>query len=320
MRSVRLVAVASLLLAACAWGTPSNAASSTITEVTGFGSNPGNLQMFKYVPPGLPTGRPLVVALHGCGTAASIYSGTGWLELADTYGFALALPQQKRQNNAGKCFNSWLAADSARTGGEGESVAQMVTWMKNNYGSDSSKVFVTGISAGAAMALVELATYPDVYAAGAVIATPPYKCATTSFETGPCNDGTVTKTPAQWGDLVRAAFSWSGPRPKVAVWHGTADTTVYPANMTEVMKQFTNVNGVDQTPDVTDTVAGYPHNVYKDASGNAQVETYSITGMGHAQPIDPGTGTANCGTTGQYMADVNICAGYYMSKWFGIIP
>jgi poly(3-hydroxybutyrate) depolymerase len=89
-------------------------------------------------------------------------------------------------------------------------------------------------------------------------------------------------------------------------------------NMTETMEQWTNVNGIDQTADTTDTVGGYPHNVYKDGGGTARVETYSITGMGHGQPIDPGTGATQCGVATGYKLDVNLCASYYISTWFGI--
>lgn len=319
MRLVRLLMLAGLTAATLVLAPSSSAAG--LTEVTGFGSNPGNLQMFTYVPTGMPTGRPLVVALHGCSQSAAAYDAeTGWAKWADTYGFALVLPQQKNPNNPGKCFNWWLSADSARTGGEAQSVAQMVAWMKTTYGSDASRVFVTGLSAGGAMTNVMLATYPDVFAGGAVVAGVPYKCATSAAGTSACNNGTVNLTPTQWGDKVRAAFAWGGPYPRVAVWHGSADATVAPMNLTEIMEQWTNVNGVDQTADTTDTVAGYPHSIYKDAGGAARVETYSITGMGHGQPIDPGAGATQCGTATGYNLDVNICASYYISTWFGIAP
>lgn len=317
MRIARLALAASAVLALTVAVQPSHAA--TLTEVTGFGSNPGNLQMFRYIPDGLPAGAPVVVAIHGCSQSAALYDDeTGWVKQANTYGFALVLPQQKNKNNAGKCFNWWLAADSARTGGEAESIAQMVSWTTATYGSDPSRVFVTGLSAGAAMSNVMLATYPDVFAAGAVVAGVPYKCATTAAGTSACNNGTVDKTPAQWGDLVRAAYSYAGTRPRVSVWHGTNDATVHLNNLRETMEQWTDVLGVDQVADVTDTVAGYPHSVYQGAGGTAQVETYSITGMGHGQPIDPGTGAAQCGTATGYNLDVNLCASHSIVAWFGI--
>jgi poly(hydroxyalkanoate) depolymerase family esterase len=299
--------------------TTQSSQAATLTEVTGFGSNPGNLRMFVYVPTGLATNRPLVVALHGCSqTAASYDNETGWTKWADAYGFALVLPQQQNSNNAGKCFNWFLPADQTRDSGEPLSVKQMVDWMKTTYGSDAGRVFVTGLSAGGAMTTDMLGTYPDVFAGGAVVAGVPFKCASSATETTACNNGTNNLTPAQWGDKVRGASSWTGPWPRVSVWHGTADAKVAPMNLTEIMEQWTNVHGIDQTADTTDTVAGYPHNVYKNGSGTALVETYSITGMGHGQPVDPGTGATQCGVATGYNLDVNICASYYISTWFGI--
>jgi len=301
--------------------TGGTAQAATLTQVTSFGSNPGNLLMYKYVPDGLPAGRPLVVVLHGCSqTASSVDNETGWTQWADQYQFALVLPQQQNKNNAGKCFNWFLPGDQTRGNGEALSVKQMTDWMVANQGSDATRIFVTGLSAGAAMTSVMLATYPDVFKGGAIVAGVPYLCATAAgAQTTACNNGTNVETPQQWGDKVRSAYpSWTGPWPKVSIWHGTADATVNYQNLTEIMKQWTNVQGIDQTADTNDTVAGYPHAVYRDAAGNALVETYSITGMGHGYPIDPGTGPTQCGVAAPYILDVNICASYYIAQWFGI--
>ena len=130
----------------------------------------------------------------------------------------------------------------------------------------------------------------------------------------------VDKTPAAWGDLARTGYSgYNGRKPKFSIWHGTSDTTVKPLNMDETMQQATNYAGIDQTAEVSDTVKGFPHKVYKDGSGNAIVETYSITSMGHGTPVDPGTGGSQCGTAGAYILDVNICSSYYIGQFFGII-
>src|SRR5581483_5875668 len=92
---VRLfAAIAALLCVAAA----SVASAVTLTEVQAFGSNPGALRMFKYVPPSLPASAPLVVALHGCTQRASDYGDeTGWTDLARRLQFALLLPEQSGQ-------------------------------------------------------------------------------------------------------------------------------------------------------------------------------------------------------------------------------
>jgi poly(hydroxyalkanoate) depolymerase family esterase len=308
-----------LMAAAMVGTTATDAAAATLTQVASFGSNPGNIQMFEYVPANLAAGRPLVVVIHGCTqSAADMDDETGWTKWADQYGVALVFPQQQAANNGSKCWNFFVKSDYQRGAGEPLSIKQQVDWMVSHHGSDTSRIFVTGLSSGAAMTNVMLATYPDAFAAGAPLAGVPYKCATTVGSSLMCNGGTITKTPTQWGDLVRGAFSWSGAYPRVSIWHGTSDLTVNYGNLNETMEQWTNANGIDQTADVSDTVGGFPHKVYKDASGNARVETFSITGMGHGQPVDPGTGAAQCGSATGYNLDVNLCASYHIAQWFGL--
>lgn len=289
------------------------------TEVTGFGSNPGNLRMFKYVPPGLPANAPLVVAMHGCSQTASSYDAeTGWQMLADRWQFALLLPQQQSANNASGCFNWFEAGDTARGQGEALSIKQMVDRMIADHGSAPGRIYATGLSAGGAMTATMLATYPDVFAGGAILSGLPHRCATSQSAAFSCMNPGSNLTPAQWGDKVRSASTWNGPWPIVSIWHGDGDFVVRPANLTESMEQWTNVHGIDQTPDVSDTVAGYPHKVYNDASNQARVETYTITGMGHGTPVDPGAGATQCGTAGAYILDVNICSSYYIGHFWGL--
>ena len=303
-----------------AGGAP-QAGAATLTQVTSFGTNPGALGMWRYVPDGLPTGRPLVVALHGCSQTASSYDvESGWVKFAEEWDFALVLPEQSTANNGSRCFNWFQPGDYSRGQGEALSIKQMVDKMKADFGTDASRVFVTGLSAGGAMTTVMLGAYPDVFAGGAVMAGLPYKCASTSTEAFNCMSPGKNLTPQQWGDLVRGASSHTGPWPKVSVWHGTQDFTVAPMNMTEIMEQWTNVHGIDPTADLSETVAGYPRKVYSDSVGVARVETYSLTGMGHGTAVDPGTGATQCGIAGPYILDVNICSTYYSATFLGLNP
>jgi poly(hydroxyalkanoate) depolymerase family esterase len=315
MKKVLLVVVT--LLAGLLAGTTSASAAS-IVEVTGFGSNPGALKMFRYVPDGLPAGRPVVVAMHGCTQNAAGYgTGSGWTQLADRFGFSVVLPQQQSANNANSCFNWFEAGDIARGQGEAESIAEMVGKQIADTGADPARVDVTGLSAGAAMTSVMLAAYPDMFANGGIVAGLAYKCATSMIDAFTCMNPGKDQTPAQLGDAVRGASDHTGPWPTVSVWQGDADFTVRPSNMTEIVEQWTNVHGIPATPTSTDTVAGYPHAVYA-SGGRTLVETYTITGMGHGQPLDPGTGDGQCGTAGAYLLDVGICAAWHMSTAWGL--
>jgi poly(3-hydroxybutyrate) depolymerase len=191
----------------------------------------------------------------------------------------------------------------------------MVDWMLTEYRSDAHRVYVTGLSSGGAMTAVMLAAYPEVFAGGGIVAGLPYRCAKTMIDAYACMNPGVDRTPQAWGDLVRAS-PHRGPWPSVSIWQGTADTTVVPANQAELLDQWTNVHGVDEVADVSDTVAGYPHRVYADATGAGVVETYQITGMPHGQPVAP-TAEA-CGHTGTYALDRGICAAYHIGLFWGL--
>ncbi|MGW0150124.1 extracellular catalytic domain type 1 short-chain-length polyhydroxyalkanoate depolymerase [Streptomyces sp. NPDC003333] len=309
-----LVALTSVLLA------PGRAAAASLQEVTGFGSNPGALRMFRYVPDGLPAGRPVVVALHGCTQNAAGYgTGSGWLQLADRWGFSVVLPQQQSANNLSSCFNWFQTGDIARGQGEAASIAQMVDRQLADTAGDASRVQVTGLSAGGGMTAVMMAAYPEKFASGGIVAGLPYGCAQAAGSPYVCMYVGATQTARQWGDRVRAARpGYTGPWPALVAFQGTADYTVKPVNMTDLVRQWTDAHGTDQTADVSDTVAGFPHQVFRDASGRAAVETYSLTGMGHGQPVDPGSGTEQCGTAGAYLLDVNLCAAYRMGRAWGL--
>lgn len=291
----------------------------SLTEVSGFGSNPGNLRMFKWVPNGLPANAPLVVALHGCTQSAASYDvESGWAQLAQRWQFALLLPQQQSSNNSSTCFNWFESGDISRGSGEALSIRQMVQRMLTDHAGDPSRVYVTGLSAGGAMTAVMLATYPELFAGGAIIAGIPYRCGTGTTAAFSCMNPGSDLSPQQWGSRVRAASSHDGPWPVVSIWHGASDTTVRPANLTEAMEQWTDVHGIDQIAEVEDTLGGNPRRQYKAADGSLRVETVLVSGMGHGTPVDPGSGEQQCGTAGAYLLDVNLCSSYWIGRFWGL--
>ncbi|MCG7525654.1 PHB depolymerase family esterase [Streptomyces sp. OfavH-34-F] len=319
----RLASAAALgLLAATLSATTAQpaAAAAGLQQVTGFGSNPGNLQMYAYTPAGLPANAPLVVALHGCAQSAdAYYTNSGWPRYADAWGFAVVFPQTTSANNALSCFNWFDPAEDTRGRGEAASVVQMVDYAKEHYGSDDGRVYVTGLSAGGGMAADLLAAYPDVFAGGSIASGIPAQCATSQTAASACQYAPPSLTPAQWGDKVRAAHpGYDGPWPRVAIWHGTSDYTVRPANATALRDQWTDVWGIGQTPSATDSLPGNTtRTVYEDASGQSAVELYTISGMGHGLPVDPGSGDGQCGSTAAYFLDT-ICSTYHTGVFWGL--
>jgi poly(hydroxyalkanoate) depolymerase family esterase len=294
-----------------------------LVEVTGFGANPGALKMFEHVPASLPVGGspPLLVVLHGCTQRAADIAQAGWNELADANGFVVLYPEQQTSNSSVRCF-SWAPAmgspdDVIRGKGENASIRQMVEKTATTHGTDPKRTYVVGFSAGAAMAAVMAATWPDVFAGAATFAGLPYDCAKTFTEVSSCMNPGKDRTAEDWGARVQNAFaSYDGPWPRMMIWQGTSDGTVAPKNQTQLARQWSNVHGLPEAPSGTDTVDGHDHAVWKNSAGNVVVETYAIRGMGHGVPVTPGTG---CGRTGQYAFDKGICASRRVAAAFGLL-
>ncbi len=289
------------------------------TAVPSFGSNPGALQMYGYRPANLPAGAPLVVALHGCTQDAGGYAaGSGWTEVADDLGLAVVFPQQSSTNNSSRCFNWFQPSDITRGQGEAASVASMVAYARSTWGTDPARTYVTGLSAGGAMTSALLAAYPDVFAGGSIIAGIPVGCAMSMAEAFACQSSPPSRTPTVWGDAVRtAAPSGTTSWPQVAIWHGTADTTVVPANATASRDQWTNVHGIGQTPTATSSLPGGTSRADYAYGGRVVVSTFTVNGMGHAAPNDPGPGQTQCGTAGAYFADT-LCSSWYTAQFWGL--
>ncbi|MBW4023181.1 MAG: PHB depolymerase family esterase [Proteobacteria bacterium] len=297
---------------------------SSLAETEAFGPNPGNLRMLSNVPEGLGGDAPLVVVLHGCGqTAAEYDSGAGWSTLADRFGFALLLPEQRRANNSQGCFDWFQSEDITRGAGEVASIAAMIGTMIEKHGLDRRRVFVTGLSAGGAMTAALLATYPDLFAGGAIIAGLPFGSASTVPEAfGVMGQGRI-RSPRELGDRVRGASAYRGDWPTVSIWQGSADTTVNPVNAEELRKQWADVHGVTDARAEESVVDGARHRAWRSPGGRVVLETYVINGLGHATPIDPEAAEedAQCGTgsASRFIVPAGISSSYRIAESWGLI-
>ncbi len=270
--------------------------------------NPGALRMRTFLPAAVAPNAPLVVVLHGCTQSAAGYDrAAGWSKLAATHGFALLLPEQVRANNPNLCFNWFEAADTRRGDGEAASIANAVAAMVASYRLDPTRVFITGLSAGGAMANVMLATYPDRFAGGAIIAGLPFGsahgvAAALSAMAHPTPLGGV-----KLGDKVREASTFSGPWPRVSVWHGDADRTVSRDNGRAVAEQWADLHGATPSRDGD-------REIWRDAGGVTVVELNEIRNMGHGTPIDSHDG----GEAAPFMLDVGIASSARIAAFWGL--
>lgn len=287
--------------------------SSRLRPFDGFGSNPGALKAQCYLPETLGKGAPLVVVLHGCTQTASGYDHhAGWSQLADEAGFALLYPEQQRSNNPNLCFSWFQPVDSRRGSGEAYSIYQMIDKMVETHDLDRGRVFITGLSAGGAMAAVMLACYPETFAGGAIIAGLPYGSATTIPEAFDRMRGHGGPSKSDLQRSLRAASDHRGPWPKISIWHGTADHTVASANAGAVAGQWRGVHDAENLSAPT-TSGRNARRVWTDDAGEAKIEINMIAGMGHGTPVAEGLGAP-----GPYMLDVGISSTREISHFWNI--
>lgn len=280
-------------------------AATRLREVSGFGANPGGLAMLQYLPPTISADRALVVVLHGCTQSAEGYArGAGWIEAADRHGFALLCPEQSRRNNPNTCFNWFVSEDIQRGRGEAASIAQMIVHMTTAHNLDPARVYVTGLSAGGAMANVMLATYPELFRGGAIIAGLPYASAGNVQEAFAAMAHQRDASDIVLGARIRAAAAaHNGPWPTVSVWHGEMDATVAPAAGEAIVRQWVNVHGA--RPGGHQRFGPRRRTTWTNQAGDVVVEHHVIAEMGHGTPLQIESDDA-VGAAGPYLLDVAV--------------
>ncbi len=292
-----------------------------LSDMEDFGSNPGALRARYYVPKDLggpdQSGKaPLVVVLHGCTQNADTYDhGSGWSQLADELGFALLFPEQQRANNPNRCFNWFVPGDAVRDAGEPLSIRQMIAAMVAAHPIDEARIYVTGLSAGGAMTSIMLATYPELFAGGAIIAGLPYGAAASVPEAFARMRGEGYPDDEVLGALIRSASDHAGPWPTVSVWQGDADRTVHASNAERIIAQWQAVHGSDASDVETRIVDGSRQRLWRDPGGRVVVEAYEVIGMGHGTPLAV-SGPGACGVASPYMLNAGISSTRHIAAFW----
>ncbi|MCC3655408.1 PHB depolymerase family esterase [Streptomyces sp. S07_1.15] len=293
LRSLLAAVAGSLLLFLTGISAPSPAFAASLVEVTDFGSNPGNLRMHLYVPDSRPERPAIVVAMHGCGgSGPGFHQSGGFGQLADRHGFIVVYPTATKQTAMSNCFDVWSDASKRRGGGsDPASIVSMVDYAKERYNGDPERIFATGSSSGGMETNALLALYPDVFEAGTVFMGVPFTCFANEADfppwTSKCVNGSMDRTPEDWGNAVRQAYpEHTGTRPRVQLWHGTNDTLIPFQLLREETEQWTNVFGLSQTPTSTDQPQPtWSRQRYADQAGEVKVESISVQGAGHSLPM-----------------------------------
>lgn len=289
-------------------------------EIENFGKNPGKLRLFIHVPKELPDGNvPLVVVLHGCNQDAhGIMRLSGWNKLADENGFIIAYPEQKGTNNMNRCFNWFYGKDTELDKGEVASIHQVVEYMKKNFPVDSKHVCITGVSAGAVMAVTAAALYPGDYSAVASYAGGPYGSGNIVSGVGSMF-GWVDRKPWEWSRRVREANGgYRGEYPKMVILQGTNDPVVNPMNANEIMEQWTGLHEIDRdSVSVQEDFQGNSKVIRSSWSEGAKKELvvlYEFKGLGHVLAVDVGNEKDQGGSDGLFSVDIGFYSTYWIAK------
>jgi poly(hydroxyalkanoate) depolymerase family esterase len=261
---------------------PATAASLQLVPNWGASGVPTNLSMYIYVPDRVAPNPPILVLLHywggGAGGVFAEAQAGGIVSAADQHGFIMVVPQTT------DCWDYGSSQSLARDGGgQTQGIAQMVKYANTNYHANANRVYVTGTSCGGMMTEALLGVYPDLFKAGAEFAGVPIGGAWTP----------VAHTAQQWGDLARACYpGYSGHRPRVQLWHGTADGTVNYTNQLEAIMQWGNVLGLSTNPTYSNTltISGitnqWTHQVWVDGCGNTVLDAWTEIGGGHGTDVN----------------------------------
>jgi len=320
LRALLLAVFLPLLIAGgCALQLP--VAHQRATEFEDFGPNPAGLTMKAYVPAGLQPGAPLVVALHHCFQKAEQYAQeTGWITLADTHGFAVLMPGQTALNDPNYCFQWFNAWQQGPHGDEPVSIHSMITAMLAAYRLDPARVFVTGHSAGGSMALILMASYPDLIAGGGTFGSLPVGQSDAMILAPIAMAGLGADDPRVLAARITQGSDWHGPWPRLSVWQGSADLMVGASNGPKVRNQWLGLMGLAGRPPQVDTVGPYRRETWVGADGRPSVQFVDLQGIGHSVPVDAAHG---CGVEprglSQLVSDVGVCSSLELLKFWGVV-
>lgn len=260
-------------------------------------SNDAGIRSYKvYVPLGesdLP--YPMMVMLHGCSQSVDDFAAdTQMNRLADEYGFIVVYPQQTAGANASKCWNWFNPRDQVRGAGEPSLIAGIVREVVQRNGADPRRIFVAGLSAGAAMAVVLGETYPELFAGVGAHSGLPYASAhdipSALAAMKGRGDGAagLNELRAATGSAHRTTLH----AVPVIVFHGDRDHTVQPTNGAHIVQQAHDAHGVIQPGDlglsirklsgVTPGGQRFSRTVHADSRGQAWIENWTLHGAGHA--------------------------------------
>ena len=219
---------------------------------------------------------PLVVMLHGCTQSPDDFAaGTRMNFLAEEQNCFVVYPAQPSQANQAKCWNWFRTADQQRGRGEPSLIAGITRQIMDDYLVDRKRVYVGGLSAGAAAAAVMGATYNDLYAAIGIHS---------GLACGVATDLPSALVAMRQGGAGHKVISGDGSPVPTIIFHGDRDTTVHPNNGGQILAQSVRTMSAQKKVHRGQVPGGhaYTRTILSDASGRGMLEHWNIHGAGHA--------------------------------------
>ena len=297
-------------------------AQSSLEAVPEFGANPGNLECL--IQPTSNKNRPLILVLHGCTQSAKeAISVSGWDALAKENDFFLLAPQQTLSNNPNRCFNWFRPEDIDSLNGEAASILNMLTYCLSNYSIDTSKIFITGFSAGGQMSVSLLAISPERFKGGAVFACGPYGLAEKPSQALKAMHGKPELTEKQLTQRVIDLHSGKTiSYPSLYIYHGLDDGVVYPNCAVMLYTQWKGIKQLYTSPEKEVLLKEHPF-IRRKSIGSKdnsnRVVLYQFTGLGHQIPVDPNTNSGQGGQYNLFSKDQNFWAAMNVAMDFGLV-
>src|SRR5271170_751706 len=247
--------------------------------IEGIYSNPAGSRTYRLFIPSRYHGQPLplVVMLHGCTQSPDDFAaGTRMNIIAEEQTCFVVYPAQPSEANQAKCWNWFRTVDQKRGGGEPSLIAGITRQVMRDYSVDPKRVYVGGLSAGAAAAAIMGATYSDLYAA--IVVHSGLAC------------GVASDLPSafvamrQGGASDERVILGDGPPVPTIVFHGDRDVTVHPKNGDQILEQSMRTTSTQKKVHRGRVPGGhaYTRTIHTDASGRRIFEHWNIHGAGHA--------------------------------------
>src|SRR5437762_4809805 len=219
---------------------------------------------------------PLVVMLHGCTQSPEDFAaGTRMNFIAEELNCFVVYPAQPSQANQAKCWNWFRTADQQRGRGEPSLIAGITRQIMDDYLVDRKRVYVGGLSAGAAAAAIMGTTYDDLYAAIGIHS---------GLACGVATDLPSALVAMRQGGSDHKVISGGRTPVPTIVFHGDRDTTVHPNNGDQILEQSVRTISTQKEVHRGQVPGGhaYTRTILSDASGRGILEHWNIHGAGHA--------------------------------------